>query len=103
MSQTPSGVGGGPEVGFYEIRLQGHLDQRWETRLEVSSLSHESDGTTALLAPAVDQSALHGLLHKIRDLGLPLISVVPADRVDPTHAPSILTGHETHARKGNPT
>jgi hypothetical protein len=103
MSQTSSGVGSEREVGFYEIRLQGHLDQRWATRLEVSSLSHESDGTTAIRVAVVDQAALHGLLHKIRDLGLPLISVVSADRVDTTHAPSILTSHETHSRKGNPT
>jgi hypothetical protein len=103
MSQPPPGVGSGPEVGSYQIRLQGHLDQRWEARLAVSSLSHESDGTTALRVAVVDQAALHGLLHKIRDLGLPLISVVPADRAGPTHAPSILTGHETHPRKGDPT
>ena len=82
MSQTPSGVGGEREIGFYEIRLQGHLNQRWVTRLEVSSLSHESDGTTALRAAGVDQAELHGLLHRIRDLGLPLISVVPVERVD---------------------
>jgi hypothetical protein len=102
MSQTPSGVGSEREVGFYEIRLRGHLGPRWANRLEVSSLSHESDGTTALRAAVVDQAALHGLLHKIRDLGLPLISVVPADRVDTTHAPSILTSHETHSGIGNP-
>jgi hypothetical protein len=103
MSQTPSGVGSGREVGLYEIRLRGHLGPRWATRLEVSSLSHESDGTTALRAAVVDQAALHGLLHKIRDLGLPLISVVPlTESTRPTN-PSVLTSHETHSRKGNPT
>jgi hypothetical protein len=103
MSQTSSGVGSEREVGFYEIRLHGHLDQRWATRLEVSSLSHESDGTTAIRVAVVDQAALHGLLHKVRDLGLPLISVVPADRVDTTDAPSMLTNHDTHSPKGNQT
>jgi hypothetical protein len=103
MNQTPSGAGSGREVGLYEIRLRGHLDQRWATRLEVSSLSHESDGTTVLRVTVVDQAALHGLLHKIRDLGLPLISVVPADRVDTTDAPSMLTSHDTHSPKGNQT
>jgi hypothetical protein len=87
MSQAPSGAGSGREAGFYEIRLRGHLGPRWANRLEVSSLCHESDGTTALRVTADDQAALHGLLHKIRDLGLPLISVVPAERVDTTHAP----------------
>ena len=87
MSQAPSGAGSGREAGFYEIRLRGHLGPRWANRLEVSSLSRESDGTTALRVAVVDQAALHGLLHKIRDLGLPLISVVPAERVDTPHAP----------------
>ena len=82
MNQTPSGAGSGRAVGFYEISLQGHLDPRWATRLEVSSLSHESDGTTALRVAVVDQAALHGLLQKTRDLGLPLISV---NHVDPDH------------------
>jgi hypothetical protein len=88
MSQAPSGAGSGREAGFYEIRLRGLLGPRWANRLEVSSLSHESDGTTALRVTAGDQAALHGLLHKIRDLGLPLISVVPAEPVGTTHAPT---------------
>jgi hypothetical protein len=103
MSQISSGAGSGRDVGVYEIRLRGHLGPRWATRLDVSNLSHESDGTTALRVTVVDQAALHGLLHKIRDLGLPLISVRPADRVDTAHAPSILTAHETRSRKGSPT
>jgi hypothetical protein len=103
MNQTPSGAGSEQAVGFYEISLQGHLDARWATRLEVSSLSHESNGTTALRVTVLDQAALHGLLHKIRDLGLPLISVVPADRVDTTDAPLMLTSHDTHSPKGNQT
>ena len=64
----------------YDIRLQGHLDARWMDRLGVRQLTHESDGTTLLSLVAADQSALHGLLLRIRDLGVPLISVV---RIDP--------------------
>lgn len=101
---TPSGAGSGREDGFYEIRLRGHLSPRWAGRFEVSSLSRDSDGTTALRVTVVDQAALHGLLHKIRDLGLPLISVALAERADTTNAhPSILTSDETRSRKGNPT
>ena len=64
------------EEGTYEIRIRGHLDARWETALGVSSLTHEPDGTTVLRSVALDQPALHGLLQRIRDLSLPLISVI---------------------------
>ena len=63
----------------YEIRLSGLLDARWAERLEVPSLTHEASGTTVLRGIASDQAVLHGLLQRIRDLGLPLISVVRID------------------------
>ncbi len=69
------------EPGRYEIRLKGLLDARWAGRFEGLSLSHASDGTTILSGPVVDQAALYGLLRKVRDLGLPLLSVF---QVDPT-------------------
>jgi len=61
--------------GRYEIRVQGHLDARWAAWFDGLTLSHGSDGTTIIDGPVADQAALHGLLQKIRDLGLPLISV----------------------------
>lgn len=61
--------------GTYEIRLAGQLDQRWAQRLGVPELIHEPDGTTLLRGVAADQAALHGLLQRIRDLGVSLISV----------------------------
>jgi hypothetical protein len=72
MSERPADQ---PEAQTYEIRLRGHLDPRWAGRLAVQSLSHESDGTTILLGTALDQAALHGLLQRVRDLGLTLVSV----------------------------
>jgi hypothetical protein len=73
-------AGGGGEAGHYEIRLKGHLDGRWAAWFEGLSLTHAGDGTTVIRGPIGDQAALHGLLGKVRDLGLPLIAV---SRVDP--------------------
>lgn len=73
----------------YEIRIRGHLDDRWAPALAASQLTRESDGTTVLRSPAMDQSALHGLLQRIRDLGLPLISVARIDPEPPTLRPDI--------------
>ncbi len=70
------------EPGRYEIRLKGHLDARWAAWFDGLSLSHERDGTTVIHGSVVDQAALHGLLRKVRDAGLPLISVI---RVEPEH------------------
>jgi hypothetical protein len=67
----------------YEIRLKGHLDARWAAWFADLSLIRSSDGVTLLAGPVADQAALHGLLRKVRDLGLPLISVT---RVEP-HQP----------------
>ena len=75
------------ESRLYEIRLKGHLDARWADRFAGLSLSHASDGTTILTGPVVDQAALYGLLRTVRDLCLPLVSVMavepkPADVPD---------------------
>jgi len=59
----------------YEIRLKGHLDESWADWFEGLTFTHESDGSTTLTGENIDQAALHGLLKKIRDLGLPLLSV----------------------------
>lgn len=59
----------------YDIRIRGHLDEHWVGRLGVPTLIHEADGSTVLPGVTVDQAALHGLLQRIRDLGIPLISV----------------------------
>jgi hypothetical protein len=60
---------------MHEIRVQGHLDDRWVDWLEGLTLTHERDGTTTLSGPLLDQAALHGVLTKIRDLALPIVSV----------------------------
>ena len=62
------------EATQYEIRLKGHLDGSWADWLGGMSLTHESDGTT-VVGLVADQAALHGLLQKLRDIGVTLISV----------------------------
>jgi hypothetical protein len=63
----------------YEFRIEGHLDQRWSTWFGGLALTLEGDGTTTLRGVVTDQSELHGLLAKIRDLGVTLIAVTPID------------------------
>jgi hypothetical protein len=81
MSQLSAGRDGGP--GRYEIRLQGHLDSRWAAWFDGLAIDRCSDGTTIIHGPVADQAALHGLIQKTRDLGLPLISVTFAEPGDP--------------------
>ena len=69
----------------YEIRLKGHLNTRWATWFDGLTLTTCNDGTTSIRGLVLDQSALHGLLQRVRDLGVPLISVtrIETDQLDP--------------------
>ncbi len=79
MSERHTLTGDRPQAGRYEIRLTGHLGARWAAWFDGLTVSHESDGTTVLSGPIADQAALHGLLQRVRDLGLPLVSVTQVD------------------------
>src|SRR5512136_1910274 len=68
----------------YEIRLKGHLGSQWTDWFEGLTITLEDNGDTLLTGPEVDQAALHGLLKKVRDLGLPLVSVSPVEPGPPT-------------------
>src|SRR4051794_41077585 len=81
MSETRTLTEDHHEPEMYEIRLKGHLDARWADRFEGMSFTHKTDGTTILFGPVADQAELHGLLRKVRDLGLSLISINQMDSI----------------------
>jgi len=96
----------------YEIRVEGRLTPRWSAWFDGFAIeSDPSDGTTVICGPVVDQSALHGLLQKLRDIGLPLVSLaeVPVDAVRtadrgahaplPSTPPHVAPCGDTHARR----
>ncbi len=64
-----------PETGRYEIRLTGHLDPHWAAWFDGLTVTRQDDGTTVISGLIADQAALHGLLQRVRDLGLPLVSI----------------------------
>ncbi|MEO7751999.1 MAG: hypothetical protein ABIS35_01155 [Terracoccus sp.] len=75
-------MGGGDvrhPAATYAIRVDGHLDEHWSSRLGGLSITHEDDGTTTLRGPVTDQAALHGLLGQLRDLGVTLVSLEALD------------------------
>ena len=88
MNETPEPTVTWHEPGRYEIRLKGQLENRWAAWFDGLTLTHESDGTTVIHGPIVDQAALHGVLQKVRDLGLPLVSVTQVEP-DQTAVPPI--------------
>ena len=76
MSETHASTEDHYEPGLYEIRVKGHLYDKWADWFEGLTITREDNGETRLTGPVADQAALHGLLKKVRDLGMPLISVV---------------------------
>ena len=64
----------------YQIRVKGHLGPQWTDWFEGLAITLEDNGETLLTGPVVDQAALHGLLRKVRDLGMPLLSVIRLEK-----------------------
>jgi len=91
-TSTPDRFG----AGRYEIRLAGHLDARWSSWFDGLTVIQAGDGTTAISGPVADQAALHGLLQRARDLGLPLVSVTRIDQAGATGVD--LPSHNTDER-----
>ena len=76
-TRNPSGASDADhtDIPQYEIRVKGHLGPRWESWFDGLSITNGDDGISVISGPVVDQAALHGLLHKLRDVGIPLISL----------------------------
>jgi hypothetical protein len=93
MSDKGSSSGASTERSQVEIRVKGRLEPRWSTWFDGLDVTAQPDGTTVIHGPVVDQAALFGVLQRLRDLALPLISVV---HVDPTttHSPSAAQSKE---------
>jgi hypothetical protein len=79
MSETHASTEHHDEPGLYEIRIKGHLDGRWANWFGGLTITLEDNGDTLLTGPVIDQAALHGLLKKVRDLGMSLVSVSPVE------------------------
>lgn len=76
MTDRPASSPDRSEAGRYEIRLTGHLDAHWTAWFDGLTVSREANGTTVISGLIVDQAALHDPIQRVRDLGLPLVSVV---------------------------
>jgi hypothetical protein len=87
MSNKPNSEIDYSQPTVYQIRVVGHLGQQWMVWFDGLTITLEEDGDTLLTGPVVDQAALHGLLKKVRDLGLPLVSVNPVEPESPTAFP----------------
>lgn len=91
VSTNRSSSGSGPRQ--YEIRVRGHLEPRWAIWFGDMTLTRHADGTTVIRGPVTDQSALQGLLRKLNDIGLPLVSVTPTSSQRPAEPTTARTTH----------
>jgi hypothetical protein len=85
----------------YQIRIKGHLSGQWAEWFEGLTITLERNGDTVLTGPVVDQAALHGLLKRVRDLGMPLVAVSPVDKNAARRARRIQRKHGAERQEGS--
>ena len=83
-----------PSPRQYEIKIKGHLNHRWDEWFYDLAITHESDGTTTLYGPLPDQTVLHSILERIRDMNLQLISINKVDAHSVDESPDTPEGGE---------
>src|SRR5689334_11977410 len=98
MPETHEAAGNHHETRQYEIRLKGHLDNRWADWFDGMAITLSDNGETLLRGPVVDQAALYGLLRKVRDLGLPLLALI---QVEPKEASGTDGNADTDYHRSN--
>jgi len=89
MSNKPNSISGLDQTNIYKIRVEGHLDRQWSDWFDDLTITPDVDGTTLITGPVADDAALHGLLKRVRDSGLRLLSV---NRVK-TDQEEVVSGH----------
>ena len=83
MSNTPDSTIDPSQPMVYQIKIEGQLGSQWADWFEGLTITPDDNGDTLLTGPVIDQAALHGLLKKVRDLGMPLVSVSPLEPGQP--------------------
>ena len=88
MSNNPDPKNEPGQAVVYQIRLKGELGRQWTNWFDGLTITQEETGDTLLTGPVIDQTALHGVLKKVRDLGMPLVSVIQVrcNETDPNHS-----------------
>jgi hypothetical protein len=100
MSNEITSEGDPGQLLVYQIRIKGHLGRQWTDWFSGLTILQEDNGDTLLTGPVIDQAALHGVLRKVRDLGMPLLSVM---RVKPgqAEAPDVNETHHYRSKNGD--
>lgn len=102
MPNTPNPNPASTQAGIYQIRVKGHLGPNWDDWFEGMTFTAEANGDTLMTGPVIDQAALHGLLRKVRDLGLPLLSFLKIESGQDDAVDEWLRRQQPHEMEAGP-